>query len=617
MASNSSTVGSHTAPEPDELSRRENRQPLKPGDVPEPPEEKQLPYRANNTPSDHGETDEKPLGPNALSKLRVTALIIGVSLGLFLSMIDGTIVATALFSIAVEFGDVDNINWVALSYVLTYLGCAVLFARASDVVGRRNVFAAAYVLFVAFSLACGFSRTMDQLIAFRAIQGLGGSGLYSVSMIIMPEVTPDRAKKYIAGVVGLVLAASGVLGPVLGGILTEYAGWRWVFWINGPIGGASILIFLLSWPKEQYLPTLERRSWSDIDLVGAFLLIAAAVLIVFPFQHAMGAVDPWTSATFLATLIIGIACLAALFIWQAFLTRRITKKASSPAATRRDKERVYSEAFALPPVLLRNRVYAAAAVHTMLTGFPYILCVYAFPIRFQVVYGRSALDAGLMLLPMLAGTAFGTMLTGAVNGRDGHKVRFLETLVAACVLMLLGCGLEITADDSGELEPKVLGFLAFVGVGFGLSAAGATMLTNAEAPVYEHASAQGIIAQVRMLGGSIGIAASSAILGTKFRAELAGTTVISPDVLTYLASDPGILPAETWAVIRRVYTQALRENMIVCCAVLAAALGCSLFVYKRDTVSLEGMVKMRYQEEEERRREVSKFLAEGNGQEQV
>lgn len=183
-------------------------------------------------------------------------------------MLDSSIVATSLFTIAAEFGDVDSINWVALAYTLTYLSCAVLFARVSDVVGRHAAFAAAYVVFIVFSIACGFAGGMGQLIAFRALQGVGGSGesffflysfsrlfvrwsgggvsgkggmiweltgdtgLYSVSMIILPEVTPDRAKKHIAAVVGCVLATSGVLGPVLGGVLTQYTSWRWVFWIK-------------------------------------------------------------------------------------------------------------------------------------------------------------------------------------------------------------------------------------------------------------------------------------------------------------------------------------------------------------------------------------------------
>jgi len=136
-------------------------------------------------------------------------------------------------------------------------------------------------------------------------------------------------------------------------------------------------------------------------------------------------------------------------------------------------------------VLLRNRPYAATVLHTMLTGFPYLLSIYVFPVRFQVVYGRSARDAGLMLLPMLAASAVGTMAAGAINGGK-KKVRFMESLMAACALMLLGCALETTAGSEGVVEAKVLGFLAFIGLGFGLSAASGTMLAGVEAPVWEH-----------------------------------------------------------------------------------------------------------------------------------
>lgn len=137
-------------------------------------------------------------------------------------------------------------------------------------------------------------------------------------------------------------------------------------------------------------------------------------------------------------------------------------------------------------MLLRNRAYAATALHTLLTGFPYLLCIYAFPVRFQAVYGASPLRAGLLLLPMLAASATGTVLAGAVNGNPERKERFFETLMVAVGLMMLGCGLEVTAEPVGAVEAKVLGFLVFVGLGFGLSAAGGTMLAGAEAPVWEH-----------------------------------------------------------------------------------------------------------------------------------
>lgn len=147
-------------------------------------------------------------------------------------MLDSSIVATSLLTIGEDLGSVNLLNWVALAYTLAYLGCAVIFARSSDVVGRRNAYLVAFVIFFAFSLGSGFSRTMYELIAFRTLQGIGGSGLFSLSMTIWPEVAPPHLQQHIASLAGVVIAMAGVLGPVLGGLLTHYASWRWIFWIK-------------------------------------------------------------------------------------------------------------------------------------------------------------------------------------------------------------------------------------------------------------------------------------------------------------------------------------------------------------------------------------------------
>lgn len=149
-----------------------------------------------------------------------------------MSMLDSSIVATSLFTIGTEFDDLERMNWIALAYTLSYLGCAAFFSRMTDVIGRRDAFLVAFVVFFAFSLGCGFAQSMDALIACRALQGVGGSGLYSVTMITLPELSPDHLRKWIASIIGIVIAMAGVLGPVLGGILTEYASWRWVFWVK-------------------------------------------------------------------------------------------------------------------------------------------------------------------------------------------------------------------------------------------------------------------------------------------------------------------------------------------------------------------------------------------------
>lgn len=137
---------------------------------------------------------------------------------MFLSILDSSIVATSLYTIGQEFGALQKINWVALAYTLAYLSCAVMFSRISDIVGRRNAYVTAFILFFGFSLGGGFAQSINQLIALRALQGIGGSGLYSLTMVMWPELASNAMKQYIAGTVGLVIAVAGVLGPVLGGL---------------------------------------------------------------------------------------------------------------------------------------------------------------------------------------------------------------------------------------------------------------------------------------------------------------------------------------------------------------------------------------------------------------
>ncbi|KAI0482118.1 major facilitator superfamily transporter [Xylariaceae sp. FL0804] len=511
---------------------------------------------------------------------RLALLCLGLCVGLFLSFLDTSIVATSLFSIGRDLGDLQTANWVALAYTLAYLGCAVLTARASDIVGRRDAFAASYVVFIAFSLGCGFARTMRQLIAFRALQGVGGSGLYSVTMIILPEIAPQRLRQAIGALVGVVIAISSVLGPVLGGLLTHYATWRWVFWINVPIGILSLGLFYLMWPKPQYLPPTHRRSWKELDYPGSVLVIAASVLVVFAFQSVgSGTTDRWSQAVFIAPLVVGLVAWVGLFAWSFLIEKRWGE----------------TMAAALPLRLLRNRVYASAVLSTTFLGFPYFLVIFEFPLRLQVVNGKDALVAGLMLLPMLVSSAFGSMLSGAVNGR---KDKMFETMLIATCLMLLGCGLLSTQSDSQHLQTKSLGFLVFVGLGFGLTVSTSTMIAGLHSSLRDHASAQGIVAQVRVLGGSIGIAASTAIVGAKLR-EKVGVSV-RPDQLATLNSGTTALTPEQLTGIRKAYADAFTEDMRVCTIIAGIAILFALGTFTRDRLTPTERRERQIKEEMER-----------------
>jgi MFS family permease len=298
-------------------------------------------------------------------------------------------------------------------------------------------------------------------------------------MVILPEACPVKYRQFLGGLIGMVLAGSGVLGPVLGGVLTQYASWRWVFWIksvrllhgerperplteycSGPIGVISLAIFFFSWPKEGQLPIPPRRHWQNFDYLGSFFVIVAAVLVVFAFQE-VAREGSWRSAIFIGPLISGLVSWGALVGWEAWAGRRFTDRIS----------------LAFPISLFRNRFYAAAATSTLFMGYPFLLIIFSFPTRAQVVSGKSAVIAGVMLLPMLASSSVATIISGKINS---DKDRYFVTIFAGACFMTIGCGLLSTVRDSSD-DSKALGFLVFTGLGFGMSTSASTMAGSLEA----------------------------------------------------------------------------------------------------------------------------------------
>ncbi|KAK8079951.1 hypothetical protein PG997_007769, partial [Apiospora hydei] len=534
-----------------------------------------------NSPDNHKDT------PSELSTVRFSLLALGLCLGLFLSFIDSSIVATSLFSIGNEFNDPEHVNWVAIAYTLAYMAFAVLFARISDVVGRRDAFIAAYILFFAFSIGCGFaqdsmsrSSPSPSLVCLPPPSSFHTAkytiGLYSLTMVILMETSPDRFQSHLGTIVGVVIAIGGVAGPVLGGILTHYANWRWVFWINGPVGGVSMLLFCFTWPKAEFLPDLERKKWGELDYTGSVLLIAAATLLVFPFQNAGSAGNVWDKAIFLAPLLLGVGCWVALIAWTVFADRRWGDKLAA----------------ALPMRLMRDRVYTATILNTAFVGFLFIMLIYAFPLRVQVVNGKDALMAGVMLLPLLGGCAVGSMVAGKFNSERNW---ICETLVISNCLMVLGCGLLSTQSASADVEPKALGFLVLIGFGFGMTAASATMLVGIRAAVQDSATAQGILAQVRILGGSMGIAASSVILGR----QIIG--VVDPGQLAAIEHHPENFPIEQLLAIRTAYSDAFNLDMRVCAIVGGIGIIFACAAWSRDRRPMAEVRKQNLEEEAQRR----------------
>ncbi|KAL1599693.1 hypothetical protein SLS60_007496 [Paraconiothyrium brasiliense] len=538
--------------------------------------------------------DEPPSGFKQAEKhipsWRLISLYVSICFGLFLAFLDTSIVATALYTIGVEFQSLSQVNWVALAYTLAYLGCTAIFASLSDVFGRRNTYIAASTLFIAFSLGCGWAKDINQLIAFRALQGVGGSGLYSIGFVILAEISSSKMLRLIGALAGGVIAMSGVLGPVLGGIITNYTTWRWIFWINAPIGILPIILFALTWPNQQQLPPAERRPFHQMDFLGFFLLIAASVSFVFAFQeagiHIVSAANVWKTAIVVAPLVVGIICWMVLFGWECMISIRWSDSIN---------------AF-LPLRLAKLRVYMSAVAATMLSGFPYFVVIYSLPTHFQVVNEHSALASGIALLPLLGSSAMGSTISGAVSGKKNNT---FPVMITGAVLMVIGTATLSTLRI--ETQAKAYGLQVFVGLGFGLTIATSSMIAGMESEIRDNAVAQGIMAQVRVFGGSIGIAASTAILGVKQRQRLLETGLLTPSQLQSLRNAMPSLTANEVHAVKQAYTDAFDDTLVVCSIVSGVCLLVTLGCWRKDPLSIAERREQQFKNESLRQRALAQL----------
>jgi hypothetical protein len=304
---------------------------------------------------------------------------------------------------------------------------------------------------------------------------------------------------------------------------------------SGPVAVIAVVLFLLTWPTESMMKQPVRRSWRQLDFLGSFLLIAASVLVVLAFQQAGLRPDSWDTALFLAPLLVGCLCWCILFAWELFASN-------------------HSISTILPPRLLKRRVYTSTVIITMLTGFVNFNAIYSLPLHFQIVNGTSPLTAGVALLPLLVSAAIGSMLGGLTANHS------FPALAVANSLMAPGTGLLSTLSDHHGVQAKTYGFEVPLGLGMGLSISTSTLLAALQCEGRDLAVAQGIVAQARVLGGSIGIAASSAIVG-------------------------GMSAKAGQAVDERVvYAKAFSKTMWICAVVSCIALVLSVGTYQKATV---------------------------------
>jgi len=412
------------------------------------------------------------------------ATFAGLLLAMLLASLDQTIVATALPTIVRDLGGLDQLSWVVTAYLLGATVTMPLWGRASDLYGRKPLFLAAIGVFLAGSALSGAAQDLTQLIAFRALQGLGAGGLMTLAMAIVAEIVSPRERGRYQGYIQMVFVIASVAGPLLGGLFADHLSWRWVFYVNLPIGAATIALIV----SALHLP-VERKP-VRIDSLGAALLAGGLTCLLLVTTWG-GREYAWDSAE-IAGLAAGAVALLVLFVAQ-------ERRAAEPI---------------LPLRLFRQPVFVIVSAALFLTTLAFFAVIVYMPVYLQVATGATATESGLLLLPLLLAATASTAIAGRVISRTGRYKAFPVTGLA---LMAVGLAL-LSGIGANTAYGGVALLLVFFGVGFGMVSQVLTIAIQNAVERSELGIATASANLFRSLGGAVGVA----LFGALFAGRLHG-----------------------------------------------------------------------------------------------
>jgi EmrB/QacA subfamily drug resistance transporter len=427
-----------------------------------------------------------PNGPPALTHRQILVVMSGLMLGMFLATLDQTIVGTALPTIAGDFHRQDLLSWVVTVYLLTSTISTPLYGKASDLYGRKRVLQLSIIIFLLGSMLCGVAQSMNQLIAFRALQGLGAGGLMSLALAVIADIIPPRERGRYQGYFGAVFVSSSLIGPLLGGFFVDNASWRWVFYINLPLG----LLALVVTNRVLTMPFTQRKV--SIDWTGAGLLVAGISALLVAVQSG-GRDFAWTSGEMAVLVTAGVLLVIAFVIRE--------RSAVEPI---------------LPPRLFGNGSFRVASSIGFLSGAVMFGVIIFLPQYLQLVRGESATVSGLTTIPMLLGVLFTSITSGRLISRIGRYKMFIVggTFVLTAGLLLMT---QISATTS---IPVLAVWMFVVGSGMGAFMQTLVMATQSAVETRDLGVATSSIMFFRTMGGAIGAAGFGAFLSSRLASEL-------------------------------------------------------------------------------------------------
>jgi EmrB/QacA subfamily drug resistance transporter len=417
-----------------------------------------------------------------LSRRQVLLTFGGLLLAMLLASLDQTIVATALPTIVGDLGGLDQLSWVVTAYLVGATVTMPLWGRASDLYGRKTLFMAAIGVFLAGSALSGAAGSIGELIGFRALQGIGAGGLMTLAMAIVGEIVEPRERGRYQGYIQMVFVVASVAGPLLGGVFADHLSWRWVFYVNVPIGAAALALT----GSALRLPG-RRVENVRIDYLGSALLAAGLTCLLLVTTWG-GTQYAWDSVE-----ILGLGA-AAVVLLIGFVARE--RRAAEPI---------------MPLRLFRDPVFDVVSATMFLTLLAFFAVIVFMPIYFQAVTGASATESGLLLLPMLLAGLASTAISGRVISRSGRYKRFPVTGLA---LMTAGLGL-LSQIDAGTGQATAALLLVVFGVGFGMVTQVLTIAIQNAVDRSDLGIATATANLFRSLGGSVGVAVFGAVFASR------------------------------------------------------------------------------------------------------
>lgn len=492
-------------------------------------------------------TTTQPTQPTYLSHRQILVILGGLMTGMFLAALDQSIVGTALPRITSDLNGLDKLSWVVTAYLLSSTAATPLWGKISDLYGRRLIFQSAIIIFLVGSALCGFSRNIEELIAFRALQGIGGGGLMALAFATIGDVIPPRERGRYMGYMGAVFGTSSVLGPVLGGWLADGPGWEWIFWLNVPIGAVALVV------TSYALKLPHTRREHIIDWWGAAVLVASVSSLLLYVSWA-GPDNGWLSGGAIG-LLAGALVGTAIFIL-------IELRAAEPI---------------IPMELFKDSIFRTTNAMAVVVGLAMFGAIIFVPLYLQIVMGMSPTKSGLGMLPMVAGLFSTSIPSGNWVTKSGRY----RPLPIASTVIVFGALLLLSTLNADSSYWQVGVGMYVLGAGLGLTMQLLTVIVQNSVDPKHMGIATSTITFFRTLGGTFGAALFGAILNVRLTHHLAhslGSAAAGGKIDTNDVSAIHRLPEPIQSKVIEAFANSLSDVFLSALPVILIAFVISLFI---------------------------------------